>query len=495
MFYISLPANNLAMINRWTATLLLLSLFISFSCEQEEITKERTGKIEFSLLPAGDISGGRTKALQAILISVKDGDGNFVYEHHKIELYKFGEEYLSEPISLAVGNFSLTEFIVLDESNAVLYATPLEGSPLAHLVSDPLPMPFSVSRDETTKVSPQVIKVEGATANDFGYATFTPDIVTTLTFNVGILAYDTSTSNFELTSANLKITSGGTAWFDRDLAAITNEIRIADDMSAYTLHVTKSGYQAYQKTFTKAELISYGTGNPLVVTLFSNSLSDGLVAYYPFSGNAQDATANNLDGVVSGATLTTDRHGSASSAYIFDGVNDYISVADNALLDFAADDDFSISLWAWVDPNQADQVGINDILRKWTGDNQGYPFAIAYLSNTALHHQNQFIFARYTGQVCSGSPTDYSGVIPSGVFNHFVVAKSGNQISLYLNNVLVTTFEDTTVEATLCSTTNDSHMTIGARGQLERFFKGKIDDIRIYNRALTSSEVASLFAE
>jgi len=50
------------------------------------------------------------------------------------------------------------------------------------------------------------------------------------------------------------------------------------------------------------------------------------VAYYPFSGNANDAIGT-LHGTVNGATLTTDRFGNANSAYSFDGVNDAISFA------------------------------------------------------------------------------------------------------------------------------------------------------------------------
>ncbi|MBF0574179.1 MAG: hypothetical protein HQK69_10565 [Desulfamplus sp.] len=50
-------------------------------------------------------------------------------------------------------------------------------------------------------------------------------------------------------------------------------------------------------------------------------LSDGLVAYYPFNGNANDESGNGNNGTVDGATMTADRNGNANSAYSFDGVN------------------------------------------------------------------------------------------------------------------------------------------------------------------------------
>jgi hypothetical protein len=54
-------------------------------------------------------------------------------------------------------------------------------------------------------------------------------------------------------------------------------------------------------------------------------LNNGLVAYYPFNGNANDESGNGKNGTVSGAVLTSDRFGNLISAYIFDGTNDYIS--------------------------------------------------------------------------------------------------------------------------------------------------------------------------
>ena len=60
-------------------------------------------------------------------------------------------------------------------------------------------------------------------------------------------------------------------------------------------------------------------------------LKQGLVAYYPFNGNANDESVNSNHGTVSGATLTTDRNGSAGRAYHFDGVNDWVDVTNNSM--------------------------------------------------------------------------------------------------------------------------------------------------------------------
>jgi hypothetical protein len=55
-------------------------------------------------------------------------------------------------------------------------------------------------------------------------------------------------------------------------------------------------------------------------------INDGLVAYYPFNGNANDESGNGHNGTINSATLTSDRFGNPNSAYSFDGVNDYIDI-------------------------------------------------------------------------------------------------------------------------------------------------------------------------
>jgi hypothetical protein len=79
----------------------------------------------------------------------------------------------------------------------------------------------------------------------------------------------------------------------------------------------------------------------------SGSLVNGLVAYYPFCGNANDQSGNGLNGLVNGATLTADRFGNSNSAYNFNGTSDFIKVLDNDLLDLTQ----NLTLSAWISPN------------------------------------------------------------------------------------------------------------------------------------------------
>src|ERR1019366_3185308 len=93
-------------------------------------------------------------------------------------------------------------------------------------------------------------------------------------------------------------------------------------------------------------LLVVGLG--LAVNGYSQSfLTNGLVAYYPFNGNANDASGNGNNGTVYGAILTTDRFGNSNSAYSFDGASSYIEVPSNASLLFS--NQLTISAWIkWV---------------------------------------------------------------------------------------------------------------------------------------------------
>lgn len=134
--------------------------------------------------------------------------------------------------------------------------------------------------------------------------------------------------------------------------------------------------------------------------------------------------------------------------------------------------------------------GINDILRKWEGDTQGYPYAIGYYNNTAdASLRNKLTCVRYDGAGCLNVPELLSSTISTDAYHHIVFIKSGTSLKFYINNELV----DEGLDNTSCTTSNSSAITVGSRGNLLRFFKGKVDDLRFYNRALSESEIELLF--
>ncbi|MGK5094527.1 hypothetical protein WDW89_21250 [Deltaproteobacteria bacterium TL4] len=99
---------------------------------------------------------------------------------------------------------------------------------------------------------------------------------------------------------------------------------------------------------SKPDLIWRDSSGNLKYSLQANSIpTNGLVAYYPFNGNANDESGNGNNGTVIGATLTADRHGRANKAYSFDGVNDYLSASGSNVWNFGTAS-FTISFWVNV---------------------------------------------------------------------------------------------------------------------------------------------------
>src|SRR5262245_22698139 len=103
--------------------------FFFYSCNHNHYeTSPAKGFVTFSLSQGKISSGGRIAAgaASAAVISVKDGEGNLIYENHKLSLIAFGQDYISESLSLGTGNFTLTAFAVLNSANEIIYASPVE---------------------------------------------------------------------------------------------------------------------------------------------------------------------------------------------------------------------------------------------------------------------------------------------------------------------------------------------------------------------------------
>jgi hypothetical protein len=148
--------------------------------------------------------------------------------------------------------FYLSEFMILDASNTVLYATPKEGSELAHLVKDPLDIEFTVSPDLVTTVTPEVVAVNNASPGQFGYAEFGFNIVNTIE-----VVFSTFIQNnaYQLTNAHLKVegladstsSAPSVLWtYETDLLAKANIVALKTS-AAYRITVTKDGYTTWQE--------------------------------------------------------------------------------------------------------------------------------------------------------------------------------------------------------------------------------------------------------
>lgn len=166
---------------RFLALLLLIILFDS--CDKEKDLpnpSNEKGTLDLSFTDVAADNNGRIAGASepaAIYITIKDSEGNSIYGLKRFTLVKVGEDYVTESIEFEEGNYSIEEFIVVDDIDAAIYLTPKEGSEFDELVSDPLPVFFTISSEETSNVILDVLPTNYGEASQFGYATFSFNVV------------------------------------------------------------------------------------------------------------------------------------------------------------------------------------------------------------------------------------------------------------------------------------------------------------------------------
>ena len=234
------------------------------------------------------------------------------------------------------------------------------------------------------------------------------------------------------------------------------------------------------KTLTCTIAMSVGI---LTVPLALADLNDGLVAYYPFNGNATDESGNGLDGIVNGATLTEDRFGNPDSAYYFDG-NDSIKISNFTL---NPDEDFTFSLWAV--PN--DLTNYSHLFNRANV----YELAIFPKDCSLRQCDNDEIIRRQ--EFAFAVRKDWDWYSMNYVANNnetylvtMVYDSTNNRVLSYINGIL-TSSDDLGQNAP--GSANNNFLCIGSHGNCNSsYFTGILDDIRIYNRTLSENEIKAL---
>jgi hypothetical protein len=223
------------------------------------------------------------------------------------------------------------------------------------------------------------------------------------------------------------------------------------------------------KSLHRFGLLAVGLG--LAVNANSQSfLTNGLIAYYPLNGDANDASGNGNNGVVNGAILAFDRYGQPNTAYSFNGSNSYIRVAQPII----TANPFTWTVWV---------KGTGDILTQ--GGNPGMTECSPALW---VDGNGQCVFYSYA----NGPQQITCDVTPFYDANlwYALVGTSdaqGNRC-LYVNGVCQATGTNQAFGQQL-----ENFYMGGNVANLANWFTGCIDDVRIYNRALSASEVQELY--
>ena len=233
-----------------------------------------------------------------------------------------------------------------------------------------------------------------------------------------------------------------------------------------------------------------------------NVPTNGLIAYYPFNNNADDYSGNDNHGILQGNSNdpdpTTDRFGNANSAYEFGGYDHrkWIRVPNSTSLQL--DSSFAASFWILqYEGNSMDGYGhrinrrFGSVINKdgdrgglytWSGDGTGNnTFRLSFENGSHRWNDN---FGIYT----------VTGCFDSTKWMHYAVMIDGKHSSIYCNGVLVADSIQNQVANFNAANGKDLMIGIYFSSNPSWYpFYGKIDDIAIYNRALTADEVQSLY--
>ncbi len=210
--------------------------------------------------------------------------------------------------------------------------------------------------------------------------------------------------------------------------------------------------------------------------LWAQNLQDGLVAYFPFTGGSvDDFSGNNLHATNYGAEMTTDRFGNTGNALSFkENEYDYLSVEHNNLLNFG--DSYSFSFFVKI-PEGGEGYIYNKGINGWNPHISGY-----------INESDKFYAEHLEPGTNHNTTTEY---INDWTWKNITVIKTSTDIKIYVNGKLESTYNASAIG----SANNESRLYFGRNNDHSVWFTGVLDDIRIYNRELTETEISLICNE
>lgn len=225
------------------------------------------------------------------------------------------------------------------------------------------------------------------------------------------------------------------------------------------------------------------------------SLSSGLIAHYKMTGNANDSSGNGYNGTVNGATLITNPYGVSNKAYSFDGLNDYITVADANALSFTNGvNDLPFSISFWMNTTSSSTFGI---MGKWFGD-AGTPMTVCEYGISFVG--NHILFGLYTTSVLQISAE--SSASNFSKWTHITCTYDGNKLNtgihIYINGKYdVASRTNLGIYTGMVNTSSTFELGAAFRNRagFTTWFNGSIAEVRIFNKQLTNAEIRALYKE
>ena len=274
-----------------------------------------------------------------------------------------------------------------------------------------------------------------------------------------VLSQPTSVISVNGGSTSLSVNATGG---DNNYQWKKNGVEIAGATDS-TLSITDINASQHEGNYTVVVSNAFGSVTSSIAQIDVNgSLTEGLVGWWKFDGDANDTSGNDNHGVVNGTTLTTDRFGNVDSAYLFDGTSPYILISN----DFGS----TVTISIWISK-------YNDIGEMvWCFGNQG-------TGPDLLVTENKISLNTWD------STTNSFGnfVHESNKWYNFVTIISSDNTKQYVNGDLLGAASYRSPAG------KDFYISMKESGQGDYAWTGLLDDVRIYDRALSAFEVKTLY--
>jgi hypothetical protein len=246
----------------------------------------------------------------------------------------------------------------------------------------------------------------------------------------------------------------------------------------------------WNRALTQQEITNLYTSTVPVSCLPAYVPTSGLVGYWPFCGNANDESGNGNNGTVNGATLTSDRFGNANSAYDFNLNTDVITCSSTQF----QNQEFTISGWFKVISGFS-YTAVN-IVKYGPNDATSYGgYSLRLDQNDGVcgvgNYQTYGYISDNSNAIFLNQVAPYLNFSLATNWNHYVITKSASSLDIYLNNNLLNSASNLSLTINFLNSLlqfgnqqNSNNNPAGNR---------QLDDIGIWNRALTDCEIQNLY--
>jgi hypothetical protein len=286
------------------------------------------------------------------------------------------------------------------------------------------------------------------------------------------------------------LANSGTIYLGVDADGTSNSwAGFIDDVKIYRDNSIRSAAQV-QAAYNSR---SNNEGANVLGAYNQKALSDGLVGYWKMdqsswngtAGEVIDSSGNGFNGTAVSTATTTSTNAKFANSGTFNGTSDYVTIADNAVLRVT-----KFTLSAWVRPAATLKTGEVIGKRSLCADtHEDFPYALDVVSDGSVT-----LVRSNGGDYTDDGTSSATGIVTAGSWYHLVATYDGQYNRIYVNGTQVASSYDGGTTAT-----NTQPVAIGRQAALgsgcqpDFYYKGLIDEARIYNRALSGNEVSQLY--